>query len=73
MLKYCKIVDNEKGLVQVGTGTNENFYKSIGFTLQEVEKVDGVWYLQGKSPEPDLEVLKLKKKDRNLKNFMINL
>ena len=63
MLKYCKIINEEKGLVQVGTGSNINFYKSIGFTLQEVEKVDGVWYLQGKVPEPDLEVLKLKKKE----------
>ena len=63
MLKYCKIINEEKGLVQVGTGTNENFYKTIGFTLQEVEEIDGVWYLQGKAPAPDLEVLKLKKKE----------
>ena len=55
MLKYCKIINEEKGLVQVGTGTNENFYKSIGFTLQEVEEVDGVYYLQGKAPASDLE------------------
>ena len=63
MLKYCKIINEEKGLVQVGTGSNINFYKSIGFTLQEVEEIDGVWYLQGKAPAPDLEVLKLKKKE----------
>lgn len=58
MLKYCKIINEEKGLVQVGTGSNINFYKSIGFTLQEVEEVDGIWYLQGKVPEPDLEIKK---------------
>ena len=58
MLKYCKIINEEKGLVQVGTGSNINFYKSIGFTLQEVEKVDGVWYLQGKAPESNLEIKK---------------
>lgn len=63
MLKYCKIIDNEKGLVQVGTGSNINFYKSIGFTLQEVEEVDGAWYLQGKAPSPDLDKLKAWKKE----------
>lgn len=63
MLKYCKIINEEKGLVQVGTGSNINFYKSIGFTLQEVEEVDGVWYLQGKVPEPDINLLKAKKKE----------
>ena len=54
MLKYCKISEDGKS-VQVGTGSNINFYKSIGFTLQEVEEVDGVWYLKGMVPEPNLE------------------
>ena len=63
MLKYCKIVNKEKGLIEIGLGTDTDFYKSIGFTLQEVEEIDGVWYLQGKAPAPDLEVLKLKKKE----------
>lgn len=63
MLKYCKIINEEKGLVQVGTGSNINFYKSIGFTLQEVEEVDGVYYLQGKAPAPDLDKLKAQKKE----------
>ena len=62
MLKYCKIINEEKGLVQVGTGSNINFYKSIGFTLQEVEEIDGVWYLQGKAPEPDIDKLKEQKR-----------
>ena len=44
MLKYCKVLEDGKS-VQVGTGSNINFYKSIGFTLQEVEQVDGIWYL----------------------------
>ena len=63
MLKYCKIVNKEKGLIEIGLGTDTDFYKSIGFTLQEVEEIDGIWYLQGKAPAPDLEVLKLKKKE----------
>lgn len=63
MLKYCKIVNKEKGLIEIGLGTDTDFYKSIGFTLQEVEEIDGVWYLKGKAPAPDLEVLKLKKKE----------
>ena len=52
MLKYCKIVDNEKGLVQVGIGTNDNFYKSLGFTQKEVEQDEkGNYYLKGKVPK----------------------
>ena len=51
------------GLIEIGLGTDTDFYKSIGFTLQEVEEIDGVWYLQGKVPEPDLDKLKAQKKE----------
>lgn len=53
--KYCKVIDEEKGLVQVGTGTNDKYYQSIGFIQQDVVEVDNVWYLKGKEPEPDID------------------
>ena len=55
MLKYAKIINEETGQIAVGIGSNINYYKSKGFTLQEVEEVDGVYYLQGKAPAIDLE------------------
>ena len=50
MIKYAKIVDPEKGICSVGIGTDEEFYKSIGFELMEVEEVEGTWYLKGYAP-----------------------
>lgn len=56
MLKFSKIVDESKGLCEVGLGTNADFYKSIGMILQEVEQgFDGNWYLQGYAPEKPQE------------------
>ena len=64
MLKYCKIVNKEKGLIEIGLGTDTDFYKSIGFTLQEVEEIDGVWYLKNKITQIDLEKKKQKLKQK---------
>ena len=52
MKKYAKIINNEKGLVEIGTGTNANFYKSIGMTQLDVQQsdIDGAWYLTDKCP-----------------------
>ena len=63
MLKYVKIINEETGQIAIGTGSNINYYKSKGFALQEVEEVDGVYYLQGKAPQPDLDKLKIQKKE----------
>lgn len=56
MFKYAKIINEETKQCDVGIGTNESFYKSLGMTLQEVEEsYTGMWYLQGfapKAPEP---------------------
>lgn len=56
MLKYAKII-NEKKVVQIGTGTNAAFYKSIGMELMEVEQAyNGIWYVAGFAPqEPESE------------------
>jgi hypothetical protein len=53
MLKYGKVIDHEKGICYVGLGTDEEFYKSIGMGLLDVEQAyDGNWYLTGKAPAP---------------------
>ena len=50
-IKYAKVIDNETKACEVGTGTNELFYKSIGMTKQDVELAyDGSWYLYGYAP-----------------------
>lgn len=52
MIKYAKIIDNTTKLCEVGTGTNAEFYKSIGMTEQDVEQAyNGQWYLQGYAPK----------------------
>ena len=49
--KYAKFNDDGKTL-QVGLGTDEDFYKSIGMTEMEVEQAyNGEWYLKGYAPE----------------------
>lgn len=52
MLKYAKIVNNETKACDVGIGTNEKFYESIGMTEMDVEQAyDGAWYVKGYAPE----------------------
>lgn len=52
MLKYAKVSNNVTKQCQVGTGTNIDFYKSIGMTQMEVEQsYTGEWYLQGYAPK----------------------
>lgn len=49
--KYAKFNDDGKTL-QVGLGTDEDFYKSIGMELMSVEKGwDGTYYKEGQAPE----------------------
>ena len=56
MLKYAKIINNETKLCEIGAGTNNEFYKSIGMTEQEVEQAwNGAWYLAGYAPEKPQE------------------
>ena len=56
--KYAKFNEDGKTL-QVGLGTDADFYKSIGMTEMEVEQAyNGEWYLKGcapEKPEPTLE------------------
>lgn len=59
MLKYAKVINEETKLCEVGLGTNNNFYQSIGMEELEVEQAyNGKWYLVGyapSKPEPTKE------------------
>lgn len=50
MLKYAKIINTETGLCEVGLGTNETFYKSLGMQKLDVtqSEIDEQWYLSEK-------------------------
>lgn len=52
MLKYCKIIDEETGLVQVGAGCSDEYYIEIGMKKRNVKQsdVDNNWYLYDKCP-----------------------
>lgn len=52
MIKYAKITNQETGLCEVGTGTNNDFYISLGMKPLDVQKsdVDNQWYLIDKCP-----------------------
>lgn len=52
MIKYAKVINNETKQCEVGTGTNAEFYKSIGMSEMDVEQsYNGQWYLQGYAPK----------------------
>lgn len=56
---YCKYDKKTKKCLEVGTGTNTAFYKSIGMTDEEVEQAyDGSYYLKGYAPNQNLDELK---------------
>lgn len=51
MKKYAKIINEETKACEVGLGTNNNFYASIGMEEMEVEQdYAGNWYLLGYAP-----------------------
>lgn len=55
---YAKIVDKKTGQLIVGTGTNSDFYKSLGMSLMEVEQhKDGNWYLAGTKEDIKYDLL----------------
>ena len=53
---YCKYDKNTKKCLEVGTGSNTDFYKSIGMTDEEVEQAyDGSYWLKGYAPTQPIE------------------
>ena len=53
---YAKIINEETKECQVGTGTNDTFYRKIGMKKLDVELCswNGKWYITGHvPPEPE--------------------
>lgn len=72
MIKYAKIINQEIGLCEVGTGTNAEFYQSIGMTLLDVQQsdIDGAWYLTEKCPMKSDEEKLQQAKETKLKEIL---
>lgn len=71
MKKYCKILDDKTGLVQLGAGCSDDYYKSIGMKQRNVEQseIDGLWYISSKCPHyTDAEKLEIAKADKYTEN-----
>ena len=52
MLKYAKIINEETKQCKIGTGTNIEFYQSLGMSEMDVEQAyNGDWYLTGYAPQ----------------------
>lgn len=63
MIRYAQLINEETGLCSIGTGTNIEFYKSIGMVELDVKQsdIDNAWYLAEKCPMKSAEK---KAKDR---------
>lgn len=78
MIKYAKIVNTETGLCEVATGTNTEFYKSIGMEELDVEQSekDNQWYLSEKCPhytEEEIEQNQILIRKEEIKNKLSEL
>lgn len=64
--KYCKILNNETGLVQIGAGCSDEYYQEIGMEIRDVEQSekDYNWYLSNKCPHYTAEELAQKEAER---------
>lgn len=65
MMKYGKIINEENGLCEVGTGNNPKIYKNIGYSLLDVQQsdIDNQWYLAEKCPMKTEDVKLLEAKE----------
>ena len=51
MLKFAKIINETTKQCEVGVGTNEAYYHTLGMEKMEVEQAyNGNWYLTGHVP-----------------------
>ena len=66
MKKYCKILNEETGLVQLGAGCSDEYYKEIGMKLRNVDQsdIDNLWYLFDKCPHKSEEQKEQEEKER---------
>ena len=62
--QWAIIVDDEKKLVDVGLGTDDAYYESLGYTKMEVALgTDGRWYVKGYEPGTPIPSYKQKRID----------
>lgn len=80
MIKWAKVVNEETKQCEVGIGTNEKFYRSIGMQELDVEQsYKGGWYLVGHAPQKpqredileQISLLEHKITERNLRGAII--
>lgn len=66
MIKFAQVINEETGLCSIGTGTNIDFYTSIGMIELDVQQsdVDNNWYLIDKCPMKTDEQKELEEKKR---------
>lgn len=51
MIMYAKIVNEQTKQCDVGFGTDDKYYQSLGMSKQDVEQgFDGSWYIKGYAP-----------------------
>lgn len=67
MKKYARIINEETKKCEVGLGTNNVFYASIGMKEMEVEQdYAGDWYMEGyATAKPDEVLAEEKRADRD--------
>ena len=72
MLKYAKLINKKTGLCEVGLGTNEQFYISIGMTELDVMQsdIDNQWYLASMCPMKTDEEKEQEEKERIAKLYL---
>ena len=71
MDKYCKILDDKTGLVQLGAGCSDEYYAKIGMELRDVEQseIDFQWYLKNKCPHyTEQEKFQIAKAEKQAEN-----
>lgn len=66
MKKYCFILDEEKGLVQLGAECSDMYYEEIGMKKRDVKQsdIDFQWYLSEKCPMKTEEQKEKEKQER---------
>lgn len=80
MIKLAKVANKETKACDVALGTNEKFYKSLGFKELDVEQdYKGNWYLAGFAPkkphkeeiQDQINALENQITERNLRSALI--
>lgn len=66
MKKYCKILNEETGMVQLGVGCSDSYYIEIGMKKRDVKQsdIDFEWYLEEKCPMKTKEQKQKEEKER---------